>query len=66
VNHLLVRLRHSDARLSLPATTPSRGTLLRQFFAAVWRPERNASVRRPRPFLVDTMQWIGTPAPVSA
>jgi predicted ATP-grasp superfamily ATP-dependent carboligase len=59
VNHLLVRLRHSDARLSLPSNAPSRGTLLRQFFA--WRSaDRNETLRfdDPRPFLVDTMQWI--------
>lgn len=59
VNHLLVRLRHSDARLSLPSSAPSRGTLLRQFFA--WRSgDRNETLRfdDPRPFLVDTLQWI--------
>jgi predicted ATP-grasp superfamily ATP-dependent carboligase len=59
VNHLLVRLRHTDARLSLPPNAPSRATLLRQFFA--WRPgDRNETLRvdDPRPFLIDTMQWV--------
>lgn len=59
VNHLLVRLRHSDARLSLPPNALSRGALLRQFFA--WRSgDRNETLRAddPRPFLVDTIKWL--------
>ena len=59
VNHLLVRLRHSDARLSLPPNALSRGALLRQFFA--WRAgDRNETLRAddPRPFLVDTIAWV--------
>jgi predicted ATP-grasp superfamily ATP-dependent carboligase len=58
VNHLLVRLRHSDARLSLPPDALSRGALLRQFF--VWRSgDHNETLRLddPRPFLVDTIRW---------
>jgi len=59
VNHLLVRLRHSDARLSLPPDALTRGALLRQFFA--WRrADRNETLRAddPRPFLVDTIKWL--------
>jgi predicted ATP-grasp superfamily ATP-dependent carboligase len=59
VNHLLARLRHSGDRLSLPPDAPTRGALLRQFFA--WRPaDRNETLRAddPRPFLVDTRQWL--------
>jgi hypothetical protein len=56
---LLVRLRHSDARLSLPPNALTRGALLRQFFA--WRSgDRNETLRAddPRPFLVDTIKWL--------
>lgn len=59
VNHLLVRLRHSPERLSLPPNAPTRGAALRQFFT--WRrDERNETLRAddPRPFLVDTLQWV--------
>jgi predicted ATP-grasp superfamily ATP-dependent carboligase len=59
VNHLLARLRHSPDRLSLPANAPTRGALLRQFIA--WRRgDRNETLRvdDPRPFVVDTMQWV--------
>jgi hypothetical protein len=61
VNHLLVRLRHSADRLSLPPNAPTRAQLLRQFFT--WRSgDRNETLRAddPRPFLVDTLQWVKT------
>lgn len=59
VNHLLARLRHSADRLSLPPNAPTRGALLAQFFR--WRPgDHNETLRvdDPRPFVVDTMQWL--------
>jgi predicted ATP-grasp superfamily ATP-dependent carboligase len=59
VNHLLARLRHSPERLSLPPNAPSRGQLVREFLG--WhRRNRNETLRLddPRPFLVDTMQWL--------
>jgi predicted ATP-grasp superfamily ATP-dependent carboligase len=59
VNHLLTRLRHSADRLSLPPNAPTRGQLVRDFLT--WnRANRNETFRGddPRPFLVDTMQWL--------
>jgi hypothetical protein len=59
VNHLLARLRHSPDRLSLPPNAPTRGQLVRDFLS--WkRADRNEILRSddPRPFLVDTMQWV--------
>ena len=59
VNHLLARLRHSPDRLSLPPNAPSRGRLIRDFLA--WRArDRNETLRLddPKPFLIDTMQWL--------
>lgn len=61
VNHLLVRLRHSADRLSLPPNAPTRAQLLRQFFTWSSR-DRNETLRAddPRPFFVDTLQWLKT------
>lgn len=59
VNHVLTRLRHSDARLALPPNAPSRARMLRDFIR--WRRgDRNETLRidDPRPFLVDTSQWL--------
>jgi predicted ATP-grasp superfamily ATP-dependent carboligase len=63
VNHLLARLRHSAERLSLPPNAPTRGQLMRDFLK--WRrSDRNETLRAddPRPFLVDTVEWIKTRA----
>lgn len=59
VNHVLARIRHSADRLSLPPDAPSRRRLIREFLA--WRRvDHNETLRLddPRPFLVDTMQWV--------
>ena len=59
VNHLLARLRHSAERLSLPPNAPTRGQLVRDF--VMWRrSDRNETLRAddPRPFFVDTLEWI--------
>jgi predicted ATP-grasp superfamily ATP-dependent carboligase len=60
VDHLLVRLARSASRLALPADAPSRLTVVREFVAA-GAPHRDSdSLRRddPRPFLVDTLDWL--------
>jgi predicted ATP-grasp superfamily ATP-dependent carboligase len=60
VDHLLVRLARSAARLALPAGAPSRRTVVREFVAA-GAPHRDSdSLRRndPGPFLVDTRDWL--------
>ena len=59
VNHLLARLRHSGERLSLPPNAPTRAALVRDFLA-LRRADRNETFRAddPRPFLVDTLEWI--------
>lgn len=60
VDHLLARLRRSDARLALPPDAPGRlATLAR--FAVLWRPgDRNEIFRwnDPRPFFRETLQWL--------
>jgi len=59
VNHLLVRLRHSADRLSLPPNAPSRRRLIADFLT--WRAANRSETFRaddPRPFLVDTLQWL--------
>jgi predicted ATP-grasp superfamily ATP-dependent carboligase len=60
VDHLLVRLARSASRLALPVDAPSRLTVVREFVAA-GAPHRDSdSLRRddPRPFLVDTLDWL--------
>jgi predicted ATP-grasp superfamily ATP-dependent carboligase len=60
VNHLLLRLLRSSARLSLPPGTPSRARVLGDFLSA-GPPHRASDVLRvgdPRPFAVETAQWI--------
>jgi hypothetical protein len=60
VDHLLARLRRSDARLALPPGSPGKlATLAR--FAVLWRPgDRNEIFRwnDPRPFFRETLQWL--------
>ena len=60
VNHLLLRLIRSATRLSLPPDAPPRARVLRDFGAA-GLPNRASDVFRaddPRPFLVETLQWL--------
>jgi predicted ATP-grasp superfamily ATP-dependent carboligase len=61
VDHLLVRLMRSPARLALPPGAPSRFTVVREFIAAGLPQRDSDSLRRddPRPFLVDTLDWLG-------
>jgi predicted ATP-grasp superfamily ATP-dependent carboligase len=60
VDHLLARLRRSDARLALPPGAPGRFATLARF-AVLWRPgDRNEIFRwnDPRPFFRETLQWL--------
>jgi predicted ATP-grasp superfamily ATP-dependent carboligase len=60
VDHVLARLRRSDAQLALPEDTPSRGRTVAQFLAR-WRPgERDAvfQLTDPLPFLHETVRWV--------
>jgi predicted ATP-grasp superfamily ATP-dependent carboligase len=60
VDHLIARLRHSDAKLSLPAGAPSRVAAVRDFVAASMRRDGDAVWRwdDPRPFVAETMSWF--------
>lgn len=59
VDHLLARLRRSDAELALPPGEPSRiGAVLQ--FLRLWRPgDRNEILRwtDPLPFVWETLEW---------
>ena len=60
VDHLLLRLARSAARLSLPTDAPRRVGALREFLGA-GLPHRGSDVFRaddPRPFMVETLQWL--------
>ena len=60
VDHVLTRLRHSDAELALPPGSPSRGAAVRQFLTR-WNPrERDAVLRLndPLPFLYESVRWL--------
>ncbi len=60
VDHLLARLRRTDAELSLPPGLPSRLAALRDFFT-LWRPgDRNEVLRLsdPAPFFRETIEWL--------
>lgn len=60
VDHLLARLRHTDAELGLPSDAPSRGKVVRDFLK-VWRPgDRNEVLRLddPFPFVRETVDWL--------
>jgi predicted ATP-grasp superfamily ATP-dependent carboligase len=59
VNHLLVRLRHSAGRLSLPPNAPGRAAIVREFLT-MRGVDRNETLRLddPRPFLLDSRQWL--------
>src|SRR6185437_2235374 len=59
VDHLLTRLRRSDAELSLPTGTPSRWSAMKAFLAR--HPGDVSEIRRRgdmRPFLRETVQWF--------
>jgi predicted ATP-grasp superfamily ATP-dependent carboligase len=60
-NHLLIRVRHTAARLALPPDAPSRAQAVREFLAA-GLPHRNSDVFRaydPKPFLIETLDVFG-------
>ncbi len=60
VDHVLARLRRSDAELALPPGAPSRAATLAQFFAR-WRADERDAVFRladPLPFLYESVQWL--------
>ena len=60
VDHLLARLRRTDAELSMPAEAPPRWQVVRDFIK-VWRPnERNEVLRLddPLPFVRETLDWF--------
>jgi predicted ATP-grasp superfamily ATP-dependent carboligase len=59
VDHLLVRLRRSSQRLSLPAGAPSRLRAMRDFLTRNGQ-DREEILRRddPKPFVVETLNWF--------
>jgi predicted ATP-grasp superfamily ATP-dependent carboligase len=59
VDHLMARLLHSDATLSLPAGAPGRLAAVRDFLVAGLRRDPDAVWRwdDPRPFLAETAAW---------
>jgi biotin carboxylase len=60
VDHLLARLRYTDAQLKLPPGAPLRWDVLRDFLR-VWRPgDRNEVLRLgdPLPFVRETVDWL--------
>ncbi len=60
VDHLLARLRRSDAALALPPGSPSRGRAMVDFLT-LWRPGDCNEVLRlsdPRPFFRETCAWF--------
>jgi hypothetical protein len=59
VDHLLARIRHSPARLSLPPDAPDKSSVIRDFFR--WRPGDHMETFRfydPAPFFRDSADWI--------
>lgn len=60
VDHLLARLRRSNARLALPPGSPGRLATLARFLV-LWKPgDRNEIFRwnDPKPFFRETLQWL--------
>jgi predicted ATP-grasp superfamily ATP-dependent carboligase len=60
VDHLLARMRHSAARLELPATAPSRWDAVLGFLAS-FSPRNRREVFRfgdPAPFFRESMDWM--------
>jgi ATP-grasp domain-containing protein len=60
VDHLLTRMRHSRASLSLGPNAPGRWRVLRDFVRAGAESSRNEVLRRddPCPFLHETLDWL--------
>jgi predicted ATP-grasp superfamily ATP-dependent carboligase len=59
VDHLVTRLRRSDAQLALPPGSPSRSQALVDFFTR--HPHDVSEIRRPgdaRPFFRESIQWF--------
>lgn len=60
VDHLIARVRRSNAALALPPDAPSRGRALLDFLT-LWRPgDRNEVLRSddPGPFVRETINWV--------
>ena len=59
-DHVLARLLHSPADLSLPRGAPSRGGAVRAFLSSCLRFDSDAVWRwdDPRPFLTETASWL--------
>jgi predicted ATP-grasp superfamily ATP-dependent carboligase len=59
-DHVLARLLHSPADLSLPRGAPSRGSAVRAFLSSCLRFDSDAVWRwnDPRPFLTETASWF--------
>lgn len=62
VDHLLLRLALSPARLSLPPGAPSRIRVLRDFVASGPPARASDVIRRddPRPFAAETAEWLSS------
>ncbi|MGH7719608.1 MAG: ATP-grasp domain-containing protein [Gemmatimonadaceae bacterium] len=60
VDHLIARLRRSDAELALPPGAPSRWRTVRDVLTPWRRGDRNEVLRRddPAPFLHETVEWL--------
>lgn len=62
VNHLIDRLLHSASALGLPADSPSRLAILRDFL--IWHPTRDRfeimALTDPAPWLYETREWLAS------
>ena len=60
VDHLLLRLRRSDAELALPPGSPTRWGAALDFLALHRRGDRSEILRMddPRPFIRETLDWL--------
>jgi predicted ATP-grasp superfamily ATP-dependent carboligase len=60
VDHLLIRLRHSPAALSLPPGSPGRWNVIKEFLRFRMAGERNEVFRfeDPGPFIRETVDWF--------
>jgi hypothetical protein len=60
IDHLLIRLRNSDAALSLPPSAPRRFAVLADMLR-LWRSDERVETFRwhdPRPFIRETKTWL--------
>ena len=60
VDHVLARLRRTDAELALPPGAPSRGSIVADLLTR-WRPAERDAVFRfddPMPFLTESARWF--------